>query len=89
MFPSTNGRLGGTWKLKSFVNPGKTLKFRKRRERRNLVSQERFSRMEGDRGCKREEEGKCERLREKVRKNLKDLYACRHERIRNKKSCRG
>ena len=28
MFPSTNGRLGGTWKLKSFVNPGKTLKFR-------------------------------------------------------------
>ena len=35
MFPR---RGKGTWKLKSFVNPGKTLKFRKRRERRNRVN---------------------------------------------------
>ena len=30
MFPrARRDRWGGTWKLKSFVNPGKTLKFRR------------------------------------------------------------
>ena len=41
MFPrARRDRWGGTWKLKSFVNPGKTLKFRE--EPYELVSRRRF-----------------------------------------------
>ena len=40
MFPrARRDRWGGTWKLKSFVNPGKTLKFRE--EPYELVSRRR------------------------------------------------
>jgi len=43
MFPrARRDRWGGTWKLKSFVNPGKTLKFRE--EPYELVSRRRESR---------------------------------------------